>query len=182
MSEAADQLQRSRALFRRLFDSRDAQAALLDLNGVIIETNSGWDAFGRTNGLRGNYSCIGKNYLDATERAAASGVAGAKEAYLGLLSVIHGQQPKFTPVYPCHSPTERRWYRLWIEPQMPAADAVVVVHYRCPDEAVARYGSASTFGTIEPTARGMLSRGMLSRSLFFGHGFPVAGACGKTMY
>jgi hypothetical protein len=32
-------------------------------------------------------------------------------------------------IYTCHSPTELRWFRMWVEPQAPAADVVIVAHY-----------------------------------------------------
>jgi hypothetical protein len=115
--------------FRLLFDQRAAQVALLDLNGVILETNRGWDQYATENGLRGTYQFVGKNYLKICEAAVGQDYPSAKDAYVGLLEVLQTRRPKFTLVYPCHSPRVRQWYRMWVEPQLPEVPAIIVAHY-----------------------------------------------------
>jgi hypothetical protein len=117
------------ALFARLFDTSPAQVALLDLDGVILRTNKAWLEFGRLHGLRPDYQSIGQNYLKICEQAADQGDPSATQAYIGLLEVFRTQRPKFTMVYPCHSPSQKQWYRMWVEPQSPQLPAIVVAHY-----------------------------------------------------
>ncbi len=69
-----------------------------------------------------------KSYLEICERAAASGDVFARQAFVGLSEVIFNNRPKFTLVYPCHSPNQKRWFRMWIEPQSPAMAAVIIAH------------------------------------------------------
>ena len=137
--------------FSLLFDPSPAQVALLDLNGVIVETNLAWKQFGRENGLATNYDCIGMNYLQACESAANNDEIGARQAYIGLLEVLRTQRPKFTMVYPCHSPTERRWYRMWVEPQLPQVPGIIVAHYlrtqKAPIDATKPGGFGIAFNT-----------------------------------
>jgi hypothetical protein len=140
-SELVDFRQR----FSLLFSKHFAQMALLDVNGNLIATNPAWRSFGCENGLRAEYDCVGKSYLQICEAAALANVPGARSAYLGLLEVIHAGRPKFTMVYPCHSPAERRWYRLWIEPQMPSVPAIVVAHYPLPEPEQASLRSEREF-------------------------------------
>jgi hypothetical protein len=111
MKRDADNLGPSTDLFSRLFDSSPAQVALLDLNGVILQTNRAWKQFGRENGLPAGYDCVGLSYLQACEPGVNSHDVGARQAYIGLLEVLRARRPKFTMAYPCHSPTERRWFR-----------------------------------------------------------------------
>jgi hypothetical protein len=116
-------------VFKRLFDPTAAQVALINLEGVILETNRAWKQFGQDNGLPPDYQCVGKNYLHVCEAAVAANEPGSQRAYLGLLSVIRVHRPKFTMVYTCHSPNQRRWFRMWVEPQLPEVPAIVIAHY-----------------------------------------------------
>jgi hypothetical protein len=101
----------------------------VDLQGIILATNRAWTQFGWENGLTASFDSVGKNYLKSCEQAVSCGWPGAQQAYVGLLEVIRLQRPKFTMVYPCHSPTQRRWYRMWVQPQMPIVPAVIVAHH-----------------------------------------------------
>jgi hypothetical protein len=47
---------------------------------------------------------IGQNYLQACDRAAEQDSAGARDAYVGLLEVLHAQRPKFTDGVPMPQP------------------------------------------------------------------------------
>ena len=54
---------------------------------------------------------IGTNYLDVCDRATGVDAACASAAAAGIRSVLAGQ-PAFSLEYPCHSPTEQRWFQL----------------------------------------------------------------------
>ncbi len=136
-----DALEKYRTVFLQLFDCSAAHVVLLDLEGTIIETNTAWRQFGTDNGLAAEYEFRGVNYLSLIERAAEQGWPGAKETYLGLLEVMHARRPKFTTIYPCHSPTERCWYRMWLEPQTPQVPAIIVAHYLCATKPLSAEGS-----------------------------------------
>jgi hypothetical protein len=111
-----------------LFDGTDSHCALLDLSGEILAVNSAWIAYGVENGLSPSSDPVGQNYLHICESAAEQQYPGAMEAYLGLQQVLRANRPKFTMVYRCHSPSVRRWYRMWVEPQFPDVPVVVVAH------------------------------------------------------
>jgi len=114
--------------FRQLFDAHPAHVALLGLDGTVLAVNSAWQAFGAASGLRSGYDFVGQNYLALCEAGVAAGGAGAQEAYIGLLDVMRNGRPKFTLVYPCHSPARRQWFRMWVEPQTPSVPTVIVAH------------------------------------------------------
>jgi len=115
-------------LFQRLFGTFPAHAALLDLSGRIISVNKSWLTFGRQNGLAEDYEFESKDYIEICERASQSHYA--VEAMIGLLQVLNDARPTFTMVYPCHSPTEQRWFRLWVESQMPQSPSIIMAHSR----------------------------------------------------
>ncbi|MFW5900509.1 MAG: PAS domain-containing protein [Halodesulfurarchaeum sp.] len=83
--------------------------AMLDCTGQIIWTNQAWTAFGSKNGLPESYAAVGENYLEVTRLADAESAQRVAE---GLAEILGGRQ-RFTTVYSCHSPGEKRWFRLY---------------------------------------------------------------------
>lgn len=87
--------------------------ATVDEEGVIVDTNREWRAFGAANGIAGSPATIGVDYLEVTGRAAENGDEDAERAASGLRDVLAGRRESFSMEYPCHSPSERRWFLLW---------------------------------------------------------------------
>jgi signal transduction histidine kinase len=102
-----EQTQRSRELQQTL-DSLSAHIAILDESGEIIAVNEAWRTFARANGSDPERVSEGVNYLEVCEPGPASeqGVAFAE----GIRAVLSGRLEDFEMEYPCHSPTERRWF------------------------------------------------------------------------
>jgi len=80
--------------------------AVLDADGVIVQTNESWEAFADENDLCGD--SVGANYVticrsDPNDEIAMV-VADAIE------EVLADERDQFLQEYPCHSPTERRWF------------------------------------------------------------------------
>ncbi|MGK2948632.1 MAG: hypothetical protein ACSLFP_08660 [Acidimicrobiales bacterium] len=101
-------------------------AALVDAHGAIQAVNTAWLEFGRANGAVDPGASIGWSYttwLDAPD-------AGAAQAAAGVMAVVGGLADEFTQTYPCHSPTEQRWFRFLVVPVAPGAAprAVLAVH------------------------------------------------------
>ena len=126
---AGDRPPRSWALvFEQLFDPHPSNVALVALDGTVLAVNAAWRQYGRDNGLPADYGFVGRNYLAVCEAGVAARYPMAEEAYLGLLGVMRNDRPKFTMVYPCHTPARREWYRMWVEPQSPSVPAIIVAH------------------------------------------------------
>lgn len=87
-----------------------AHVAILNENGVIIEVNDAWREFADLNNFNDPTYGIGTNYLDVCDRAALSSSNDAMTVAQGIRSVMGLQINEFYLEYPCHSPTERRWY------------------------------------------------------------------------
>ena len=115
-------------VFERLFAPHPSHVTLIGLDGTVLAVNEAWRQYGRANGLPDSYDCVGRNYLDVCEAGVAAGAPSAQEIYVGLLGVLRGGRPKFTTIYPCHSPARREWHRMWVEPQSPSVPAVIVAH------------------------------------------------------
>ncbi|MFN8611843.1 MAG: PAS domain S-box protein [Vulcanimicrobiota bacterium] len=84
-------------------DGLSAHIAILDADGTIAAVNEPWLRFAVDNGLAPGHGRVGDNYLKAcTEQGSAMAA--------GVLAVLAGKTPQFIQEYPCHSPTEQRWF------------------------------------------------------------------------
>jgi len=117
----------------RLQDILDALAehvAVLDQTGRILLVNRSWREFARDNGdpeLR--HSGPGTNYLNVCrvgDQIPDAGSAG--RAAEGLRAVLAGRLSQFTMEYPCHSPTEERWFVMHARPLIGELRGAVVSH------------------------------------------------------
>ena len=91
-------------------DSLSANIAIFDPSGKILTVNRAWREFAHSNGGDPTQMCEGSNYLDVCRRAAAFG-DGTMEAFVeNVQHIIEERIDHFSMEYPCHSPTERRWF------------------------------------------------------------------------
>src|SRR5215218_9455825 len=95
---------------QRTLDSLSAHLAIIDETGAIVTVNNAWRDFARANGVAGQDYAEGANYLRACDSAADAYSEEAAPFAEGIRSVLSGQREKFELEYPCHSPSERRWF------------------------------------------------------------------------
>ena len=83
-------------------------AAILDASGTIVAVNDTWKEFGRRNGLGVPNWGIGANYLRY------SGGKGLRSTRFvrDLKDLLAGRLDLLTAIYPCHSPSQKRWFSL----------------------------------------------------------------------
>ncbi len=98
---------------RALFDAMPA-AALVDPTGVVVDVNHAWLGFGRAN--NGTSTTVGLNYLTICDTATGTCADGADVVAAGLRAVLAGENAEFNYEYPCHSPTQQRWFNVRITP------------------------------------------------------------------
>ena len=84
--------------------------AVVDRDGAIVAVNGAWRAFARENGGDPARVSEGANYLAVCHGARGDQSGHAAAFAEGLRAVLAGQERKYEVEYPCHSPTERRWY------------------------------------------------------------------------
>lgn len=101
-------------------DSLSAEVAILDAHGIILFVNRAWREFAIQNNWRDPRLGVGSNYLDVCEQAARATLrdegATIRAVLAGIRAVIEGREPDFTIEYPCHSPTEQRWFTIRVRP------------------------------------------------------------------
>ena len=104
-----EQLRESETFARSALDSLSAHIAILDESGVIIFVNKTWRDFAASNDAVGNVA-EGANYLRVCDSAVGKQSEDAAAFAEGIRSVLSGRREEFALEYPCHSPTEQRWF------------------------------------------------------------------------
>jgi two-component system, NtrC family, sensor kinase len=85
-------------------------AAIVERSGTIVAVNKAWRWFAEDNGADPDKVSEGANYLGACDGATGEQSEGARSFAEGLRSVLSGMEERFAMEYPCHSPTQRRWF------------------------------------------------------------------------
>ena len=91
-------------------DELPEHTAIVDSSGAIVAVNKAWKRFAKDNGADLSKVLEGANYLDVCERAKGEQSHYAHSFGEGLRSVLSSREERFAMEYPCHSPTQRRWF------------------------------------------------------------------------
>jgi len=112
-----------------ILNALPAHIALLDAEGLIVSVNEAWLQFAGGNSIQRPGHGIGVNYLEICERARGEGASEARQVAKGIRAVLGGRAKTFSIAYPCHSPTQQRWFQLRVTPLAEgSAGGAVVMH------------------------------------------------------
>ena len=130
---ANDNLRASENFSRSVIDSLSAHIAVLDHEGKIILVNNAWENFADANGALGELAAtgIGQNYLSVCEQDAIDDNSQAIAE--NLRAILEGGSRHFTIEYPCHSPSEERWFLMQVNALQGSKGGVVVSHFNITD-------------------------------------------------
>ena len=111
-------------------DSVSAHICVLDETGTVVAVNLAWREFGQQSYPQPEESTayLGTNYLQACEGAVESDTPEASPMASGIRQVMDGTLAEFTLEYPCHSPSEQRWFLARVTRFLGASRNVVVAH------------------------------------------------------
>lgn len=125
-----EKLRDSDAFNVSVLNSLTSHIAVLDAQGVIVAVNDAWRRFAQENDLSGfNQDMVGCNYLDACKNAFNQPYGDeANAAQAGIVAVLTGELKSFHLEYPCHSPSEQRWFYMNVSPLQGSRRGVVVSH------------------------------------------------------
>ena len=94
-----------------VIDALPEHIAVLDPTGTIVLVNAAWKRFAMANGdPELKRSGVGASYLNACAVPTSEAESSAEAALRGLRGVLGGILSSFSLEYPCHSPTEKRWF------------------------------------------------------------------------
>ncbi|NCA69640.1 MAG: PAS domain-containing protein [Sphingobacteriia bacterium] len=112
-----------------ILDALPEHIAVLDHGGGIVMVNAAWRRFAQANGDQQlTRSGPGANYLEVCRAGLEQSDPDATAAYRGLRAVLEGSMPIFSMEYPCHSPSEERWFVMNVAPVMNQDLGAVVSH------------------------------------------------------
>ena len=115
--------------FQKTLDSLRSHIAVLREDGTIIAVNAPWRRFASSNGLADQFCGKGANYLRSCDQAVGECSEEAVEVAQGIRDVIANRQDYFYLEYPCHSPSEQRWFSVRITRfEIGSAVCIVVAH------------------------------------------------------
>ena len=108
--QAEEKLSNAREFLQSVQDALSMHIAILDDQGNIVQVNSTWRDFGARNGLRHPNHCIGMNYLEVCDSAQGPYAEEAPLVANAIREVCSGGKDEMWVEYPCHAPTEQRWF------------------------------------------------------------------------
>jgi two-component system CheB/CheR fusion protein len=111
-----------------ILDALPEHIAVLEHDGTIALVNQAWRRFAKANGDPDlTHTGIGTNYFDACKVNNDKNEMGQR-AIQGIKAVLEGSSQFFSIEYPCHSPTEKRWFAMKVAPIKGYEYAAVVSH------------------------------------------------------
>lgn len=110
IKQARQLVRQTQQYAKTILDSLSAHIAIIDKNGMILETNQAWKEFAAVNQIGIRPDTLNVNYLAICDAAEGDSDQKAKQVADGIREVIRGDIEEFTLVYPCHSPDQQRWF------------------------------------------------------------------------
>ena len=95
---------------KTVLNSLSAHIAIIDEQGVIVETNRAWQEFARRGDQKSGIDYIGANYLKVCDSSSGEEKEDAQHVADGIRQVIKGDIEEFLYDYPCHAPDGRHWF------------------------------------------------------------------------
>ncbi len=145
LHEAQEKLRQSESAQRgmaemqmAILNALPAHIALLDAQGAILSVNEAWRRFATANVLPGSDFGVGQNYLEVCTTSQGDCSEEADDSASGIRRVLCGEAEEFVLEYPCHSPAEKRWFRLMVTPlQEGRLSGAVVMHVNITERKLA---------------------------------------------
>ncbi|MDX1692501.1 MAG: sensor histidine kinase [Ketobacteraceae bacterium] len=122
-------LKHNELVLRGVLDSMPAQVALVDNQGVVKYVNSAWERFEPASKTPEQGHYLGVNYLDVCRlNLGEPDYEAASQVLKGMEKLLGPEAEPFEQIYPCHSPSQQRWFKLIANPVsgVPGVSAVTL--------------------------------------------------------
>lgn len=104
--------QGSQRFSQSILNALTSHIAVLNRKGDIIAVNDAWRRFAENNDGTAISCGIGINYLEVCDSAKGAWAEEAPIVAHGIREIIAGNQTEFSLEYPCHSPSQERWFEV----------------------------------------------------------------------
>ena len=132
--QSHESLVEAERLLQAALDSLSARIAILDDGGKIVAINTAWRRFAGENESPDPEAYLGINYLQVCDVATGDWAAEAPPVAQGIRDVIAEREVEFHIDYPCHSPTQKRWFTMRVTRfEWAGAVRIVVSHQDVTD-------------------------------------------------
>lgn len=122
-------LKKSEAFNSGVLNSLDSHVAVVDGFGSILTVNESWKKFASKNGGHGlSGTNEGVNYYEVCEKSSKEGAPEATDVLNGIKAVMEKKRKLFYMEYPCHSPSEKRWFGMRVLKFKSDQPMVVISH------------------------------------------------------
>lgn len=130
LRQAQQALHASELFAQATIDSVSAHICVLDETGKVVAVNQAWREFYRETRVQLQESApfLGSNYLEVCKTTLGEDASCASAMASGIRQVMDGRLAEFTLEYPCHSPTEQRWFIARVTRFRGASRNIVVAH------------------------------------------------------
>ncbi|MDO9213784.1 MAG: EAL domain-containing protein [Methylococcales bacterium] len=124
------QLRDNEAFISSILDSLTAYISVLNSEGMILAVNKAWRQFAEDNDFyETDYDIVGANYFSVCQKAINrlnnEDITAIQD---GIMAVLSGIRDHFYLEYPCHTPTEKRWFCMNVSPLKGARSGIVISH------------------------------------------------------
>jgi PAS domain S-box-containing protein len=128
--KAEDTLLESEAFNISVLNSLPEHIVVINQQGVILAVNHAWRQFAINNGAAElSENSVGMNYLGVTAVAHQYPEGdNAEQLDAEIRAVLAGERATFSFEYPCHSPTEQRWFLMHVTPLKGSQGGAVISH------------------------------------------------------
>jgi len=138
---------------RSVIDALPANIAILDGDGTIIAVNQRWRQFAAENGFVGKDEGLGTKYVSLCDQVTGEDRDSAVRFGQDLRHILSGKLERASLEYPCHSPTEKRWFMAVAAPiSRGRKTGAVVMHF----DITARKDAEDALSSSEARLRSVL--------------------------
>lgn len=136
--EAKQRIEENERKLASLIQQLPTTIATLDSTGVIVDVNHSWKEFADENGFsQANYG-IGSNYIEVARRKHKTDTGEGVLIANAIEKMLKGESDTFSIIYPCHSPSKKRWFKAIASRNKDSQDSgIVIMHIDVTDQKLA---------------------------------------------
>ena len=127
--QAEEEVRRSEEFVKTTLDTLSENICVLDFTGTIVMVNRKWREFADANPPAPENYGVGANYLAVCAAAIDDNCEDTRLFAEGIRAVYSGEHISYEQEWPCHSPTEQRWFYVRVTRVVGSDQAMVVITY-----------------------------------------------------